>query len=114
MSNQYLSFTTQTVEVVTYPYTGYTTASLLNLRSEPSTSSTALLSIAYASEVEVLGKAGDWLKISYNDQVGYVSASYITTTKPAQGGNDSTSGSDGPVDSGDPSIDSNATTVQNI
>ncbi|MBP3372103.1 MAG: SH3 domain-containing protein, partial [Clostridia bacterium] len=116
MSNAYLSFSYETVEVVTYPYDAYVTASLLNLRTEPTQSSTAVVSIPYRTQVEVIAAAGSWLKINYTTEAGqthtgYVDSAYISKQQPAEGNNDSTSGG---TDSGDAIIDPNASTVQKI
>ena len=52
----------------------------LRLRSSPSTSSTIL---GYAAENEVvvlLGRSGNWYRVLYNLQEGYMHASYLNTT----------------------------------
>ena len=52
----------------------------LRLRSSPSTSSTIL---GYATENEVvvlLGRSGNWYRVLYNLQEGYMHASYLNTT----------------------------------
>ena len=52
-------------------------ASSLRLRSSPSTSSKTL-DYAYDNEVVVLlGKSGDWYKVSYNLQTGYMHSKYL-------------------------------------
>jgi cell wall-associated NlpC family hydrolase len=52
-------------------------ASSLRLRSEPSTSSKTL-DYAYDNEVVVvLGKSGEWYKVSYNLQTGYMHSKYL-------------------------------------
>ena len=52
-------------------------ASSLRLRSSPSTSSKTL-DFAYDNEVVVLlGKSGDWYKVSYNLQTGYMHSKYL-------------------------------------
>jgi cell wall-associated NlpC family hydrolase len=55
-------------------------ASSLRLRSSPSTSSKTL-DYAYDNEVVVLlGKSGDWYKVSYNLQTGYMHSKYLRAT----------------------------------
>ena len=57
---------------------GFTTGSGLRLRSQPSTSG-AVLDSAYKDEVVVvLEKSGDWYKVIYNLQEGYMHADYIS------------------------------------
>ena len=52
-------------------------ASSLRLRSKPSTSGKTL-DYAYDNEVVVLlGKSGDWYKVSYNLQTGYMHSKYL-------------------------------------
>ena len=52
-------------------------ASSLRLRSSPSTGSKTL-DFAYDNEVVVLlGKSGDWYKVSYNLQTGYMHSRYL-------------------------------------
>ncbi len=52
-------------------------ASSLRLRSSPSTGSKTL-DYAYDNEVVVLlGKSGDWYKVSYNLQTGYMHSKYL-------------------------------------
>jgi len=53
------------------------TASSLRLRSQPNTSSTTL-NYAYNGEVVVLEeKVGDWYKVSFNLQTGYMHSKYL-------------------------------------
>ena len=55
-------------------------ASALRLRSEPTTNSKTL-DYAYQDEVVVLlGKHGDWYKVSYNLQTGYMHSKYLDAT----------------------------------
>lgn len=56
---------------------GFVEASSLRLRSQPSTSSTTL-DFAYDQEVVVvLAKSGNWYKVNYNLQTGYMHKDYI-------------------------------------
>ena len=55
-------------------------ASALRLRSEPTTNSQTL-DYAYQDEVVVLlGKQGDWYKVNYNLQTGYMHSKYLDAT----------------------------------
>lgn len=53
----------------------------LNLRAEPSVSSPVLSQLNTGDEAEVLESEGDWVKISFNDSLGWVSTDYVTTKK---------------------------------
>ncbi|MBR6513755.1 MAG: InlB B-repeat-containing protein [Clostridia bacterium] len=56
-----------------------TTASSLNVRSEPTKSSASLGQLAYGSEVEVTEVANEiWGKIAYNGKTGWISLDYCT------------------------------------
>ena len=50
----------------------------LRLRNDASTSSKILDTAHYGDSVVVLSKKGDWYKVSYNLQVGYMSGQYLT------------------------------------
>ena len=57
---------------------GFVTASALRLRSEPNTSSETL-AIAYNGEVVVVtDQLGDWYKVIYNLQEGYMHSDYLS------------------------------------
>lgn len=53
----------------------------LNVRSEPSLSSSVLTQIHTGQEVKVLESKNSWVKISYNDIVGWVSNDYVTVNE---------------------------------
>ena len=58
----------------------FVTASSLRLRSEPSTSSRTL-DYAYEDEVVVLlGRSGEWYKVSYNLQTGYMHSKHLNAS----------------------------------
>lgn len=50
----------------------------LRLRSDASTSSTILATARYGDSVVVLEKKGDWYKVNYNLEIGYMSGEYLT------------------------------------
>lgn len=53
----------------------------LNVRSEPRLSSSVLTQIHSGQEVEVLESEINWVKISYNEMVGWVSSDYVTVNE---------------------------------
>lgn len=54
------------------------TASLLNLRAEPNTTSAVLAQIPYGQSLPIEWIVPNWICVSYNGAYGYVSASYVT------------------------------------
>ena len=56
---------------------GMVTASALNVRSAPNTSSQILGRLPYGTNLDLGEKIDSWYKISYNNQVAYVCADYI-------------------------------------
>lgn len=60
------------------PGTGYVDATSLNVRSEPSTSSKILGSLAQRASISILGQSGNWYKIQYNNKEAYVHKSYVS------------------------------------
>lgn len=73
-----------------YNFTGYVTASALNVRQSPWGKIETTIPNGIA--VKVTGKEGDWYKIDYNGKTRYVHASYISKTRGSTsgGGNNST------------------------
>ncbi len=71
---------------VTYPCTGYSTGSSVNVRSGPSTAYPSYGQVDYGAAVVLLGQENGWYKITYPlSDVGYayISGDYISTTVPA-------------------------------
>jgi cell wall-associated NlpC family hydrolase len=60
-------------------------ADALNLRSEESAASTSKMLIPNGAFLLVEQKNGDWYKVMYNGQVGYVSAKYINFSENLDG-----------------------------
>lgn len=59
------------------------TSSKLNLRGGPNTHSAVLTTIPQGTVVEMSEECDcDWISISYNGQVGYVSSKYLSSKKP--------------------------------
>ena len=80
----------------------YVNASSLRLRSEPTTNSRTI-DYAYNDEVVVLlGRSGEWYKVSYNLQTGYMHQDYLryTTREDAELGYGSVNGNNVKVRSG--------------
>ena len=63
---------------VTYVWT--TTG--VNLRSEPNTDCQIVVVLDAQAQLEVLSDEGDWLKVSYNGNEGYVSSEFVTGDEP--------------------------------
>lgn len=61
------------------------TASALNMRSEPSTSSSVVTCLPRGTTVIVTGKSGTWVQVTYKDFSGYMSAEYLSVSDSADG-----------------------------
>lgn len=72
-------YTRQTPTTPTDSYR-YTLANV-NLREEKSLSAPVLTVIPKDTRVEVIDAAEDWYEVAYNNQTGYVYASYLSTPK---------------------------------
>lgn len=57
--------------------TGVITEITVNMRKEPSTSSTRIRYVTQDDKVEVLEKSGDWYKIKFEGKTGYVLGKYV-------------------------------------
>ena len=79
--------------------TGKVTTETLNLRSEPSTSSSVVELLNADEELEILSEEGNWYKVKHGSKEGYVSKDYVkvdetlveepdTTTEPTITGNE--------------------------
>ena len=62
----------------------WTTASTLNLRKAPNTSSEVLKVLKYGTELKKYEEKDGWALVKYGDAVGYVSIKYIAKEKPAE------------------------------
>lgn len=78
------------------------TASALNMRSSASTSSSVVTTLPRGTVVLVTGESGDWYKVWYRGQEGYMSGSYLTVSDSASSsfGTGTIKGSDVRVRSG--------------
>ncbi|MBZ5754018.1 SH3 domain-containing protein, partial [Metabacillus rhizolycopersici] len=54
----------------------------LNVRKSASTSASIVTTIKKDAKVTVYSEANGWSKIKVNGKEGYVSSSYLTSTKP--------------------------------
>lgn len=61
--------------------TGKSTADFVRLRQKPSTDSEVINVLAVDDVVEILGKEGDWYKVTFKGNTGYVSQSFISTNE---------------------------------
>lgn len=57
---------------------GFVTASALRLRSEPNTTSATITTAPKNECVVVISKTGEWYKVNYNLQVGYMHEDYLS------------------------------------
>ena len=62
------------------------TASALNLRSEPSTSSAIIACVPRGTVVLVTGESGDWYAVNYQGHSGYMSKQYLSYSVSANAG----------------------------
>ena len=56
---------------------GFVTASALRMRSEPNTASTTVTTAPKNDCVVVISKDGEWYKVNYNLQIGYMHQDYL-------------------------------------
>ena len=68
---------TQTSEVV--EMTSMWTTDGVNLRSEPNTDSAVVTVLGVGTQVRMIGEEDGWVKVSFNDQEGYIRADFLTT-----------------------------------
>ena len=77
------------VQTPTFATTGKSTASNVRVRKTPSTESEVLDLLGVDDIVEILGKEGDWYKVSFKGTTGYVSQSFISTNEKNTNDNNS-------------------------
>jgi len=70
-------------------YTGYVTASILNVRSGPGTGYSVTSTLSYGSSVSVAAESGDWCKLASGN---WVSKTYISTSPVSSGTSGGSSG----------------------
>ena len=67
------------IQIPALAATGKSTGSCVRIRKTPSTDAEVLEVLATGDEVQILGKEGEWYKISAKGFTGYVSQSFIST-----------------------------------
>ncbi len=68
------------------PKEGKVTASVLNVRADPSTRNAPLGQLERGAAVHILDRSGNWYKIKFGDGVGYVSGDYVVIDAPSSVG----------------------------
>ena len=58
--------------------TGIITGDVVNLRANPNTSAKILTQLDKGTKVSVVGSEGDWYKVSYSDNTGWINDNYIS------------------------------------
>ena len=51
----------------------------VNLRSEPNTDCSVVTVLEMGTQVRMIGEEDGWVKVSYNDQEGYIRSDFLTT-----------------------------------
>ena len=51
----------------------------VNMRSEPNTDCDVVTILEMGTQVRLIGEEDGWVKVSYNDQEGYIRADFLTT-----------------------------------
>lgn len=65
-------------------YYVYNCKEFVNLRAEASTKAEIIMEVPLGAEVECLEKDGDFYKVEYNRETGYILASYLTKEMPEE------------------------------
>lgn len=71
--------------VETEPQLAYLTASDVRFRAEPSLSGEVLGKLRKRTEVTRTGTAGDWSRVEYDGQAGYISSEFLSEEAPPAG-----------------------------
>ena len=91
-----------------FAQTGYINSSNgINLREGKGTNFNIILSIPSNGEVEIISKEGDWWKVKYQGNEGYVSAKYVTEKSKGRSSNNKQSNAGSERSSSSSSIDYN-------
>ena len=85
--------------------TGKSTASDVRIRKAPSTDSEVIDLLAVDEVVQILGKEGDWYKVSFKGKTGYVSQSYISVNNSSNANNQNSTNNE--------NVNTNLSTEQN-
>jgi len=71
---------------------GEITASSLNIRSQPSSSSSVIGGYARGAKVDLHEKSGSWYKVRFNNRWGYIHSNFVKVTSTSNGSNGSSIG----------------------
>ncbi len=83
VSSTYLTSTKPSTSTVTTTTRYVNSSSGLNLRTGPSTSNSIITKLADKTEVKVSSTSNGWSKVTVGGNTGYVSSTYLTSTKPS-------------------------------
>jgi uncharacterized protein YgiM (DUF1202 family) len=72
--------------------TGTITADVLNIRSNPNTSSSIMGSLKYNAKVSIIEISNGWYKVNYNNTTGWISGQYVKLDNPSTEGQISATG----------------------
>lgn len=74
------------IQSTSYKAQGIVKANVLNVRNGNSTNYNAIGTLKKGQEIQVVGKAGNWLEINYNGKKAYVSGAYVdlVSNKPIE------------------------------
>ena len=77
-------FTAMAMPAYATPGTATVTASALNVRTAPSTDAPSLGLLPYGTSIEFVKRVGEWYKIDFQNQAGYIFGTYVTVNSDAQ------------------------------
>lgn len=69
---------TQTEDTQSYEIVYMWTTDGVNLRSEPNTECSVVTVLEQGTQVRMVGEEDGWVKVSYNNQEGYIRADFLT------------------------------------
>lgn len=75
-------FAAQAMPAYASPQTGVVTASALNVRTAPSTDASTLGLLPYGTSVQLVERVGEWYKINFQNQAGYIFGTYVSVKEP--------------------------------
>ena len=71
----------------TYGSTGIVKVSATRLRKEPNTTSEIITNIYEDDEIEIIGEEGEWYKVTFKSNTGFVKKEFIKVSANSQNGN---------------------------
>lgn len=93
--------------------TGIVTTETLNLRSEPSTSSSVVELLNADEELEIISEEGNWYKVKHGSNEGYVSKDYVELNGTLEEEPDTTTGNENNPTNSDNNTSTNNNVVNN-